>query len=123
MTDNKNDWAVVPVRDVELLGVWHAAWDARPDEIAGTNMGQNVTVPIGLGVVVPKHKIIEILDSGPASDHRKKEIIKIKEAMAHEMAASVQSVASPPSTDANPTHQEDFSRLLNVAAKSPRSNG
>jgi hypothetical protein len=46
-----------------LLGIWTAAWPGRPDAILGTARGldQSVSVPVGMGLVVPCYKIIDIL--------------------------------------------------------------
>ena len=47
-----------------LLGVWTAAWPGKPDAILGTARGldQSVSVPVGIGLVVPGYKILQILD-------------------------------------------------------------
>jgi hypothetical protein len=49
-------------QNVKLLGLWQAAWDAPPGEVLTGEMGQNNTVPIGMGIVVPCSKIIEVLE-------------------------------------------------------------
>ena len=52
---------ILPRRDLSLLGVWQGAWDAPPDEIRAvmSPLGA-VRVPLGMGVVVPAIKIVEI---------------------------------------------------------------
>jgi hypothetical protein len=68
--DGKSTWTILSMRDLAFLGVWQAAWDAQPDVIHGINGGARVTVPIGMGVVVPRAKIIEILISSNVTKHR-----------------------------------------------------
>jgi hypothetical protein len=43
------------LNDVRLLGIWQGAWDAKPDEILSARTGDEVRVPVGMGVVVPAH--------------------------------------------------------------------
>ena len=43
------------LNDVRLLGIWQGAWDAKPDEILSARRGDEVRVPVGMGVVVPAH--------------------------------------------------------------------
>jgi hypothetical protein len=48
---------------VKLLGLWQAAWDAPSDQIMTAELGRQNTVPVGMGIVVPASKIIEVLES------------------------------------------------------------
>jgi hypothetical protein len=47
-----------------LLGVWQASWDNLPGEIlvADAKASENQKVPVGMGVVVPAQKILDVLD-------------------------------------------------------------
>lgn len=47
--------------DSYLLGVFQAAWQAKPSEIVAIDRGRPVVVPVGMGVVVPAQRIVEIL--------------------------------------------------------------
>jgi hypothetical protein len=43
-----------------LLGLWQGAWEAPPDEVraAQSNM---TAVPVGVGIVAPARRIVEVL--------------------------------------------------------------
>ena len=45
-----------------LLGVWQGAWDAKPDEVLAVEQGHELRVPVGMGVVVPVTKLVELLE-------------------------------------------------------------
>jgi hypothetical protein len=45
-----------------LLGIWQGAWDAPPDEVLAVGRGKDMRVPVGMGVVVPTKRLIEILE-------------------------------------------------------------
>jgi hypothetical protein len=55
---------------VFLLGVWQGSWDAPPDEVVAIERGEAIRVPVGMGAVVPVHRLIEILDSQPVTEER-----------------------------------------------------
>jgi hypothetical protein len=46
---------------LHLIGIWQGAWDAPPGEVLGSERGENVRVPVGMGVVVPIDHIHYIL--------------------------------------------------------------
>jgi hypothetical protein len=48
---------------LHLLGVWQGAWDASPDEVLGAEIGKEVRVPVGIGVVVPADHIHYALEA------------------------------------------------------------
>jgi hypothetical protein len=58
-----------------LLGVYSGAWDAAPGSIlaADRNLSGGVRVPVGMGVVVPGQRIIEIITQ-KAVEPRKRRI-------------------------------------------------
>jgi hypothetical protein len=60
------DLVDMPVRfgrtDLRLLGVWHGSWDAQPDEVLAVEQGSTLRVPVGMGVVVPAQKLIDLLE-------------------------------------------------------------
>jgi hypothetical protein len=122
--------AAVPMRKLFLLGLWAASWDAPPDEVLSVQAGKQNRVPVGMGVVVPAQKIIETLEQQEVKDLRKK-IKEMRAAHFAETAAASTDSAIPtanPSVelrgsdegagpDANPNHQADFTRLVDVAAR------
>jgi hypothetical protein len=61
-----------------VLGVWTAAWPGKPDAILGTARGldQSVSVPVGMGLVVPCYKIIQILDRDDLKTERRQAMAK-----------------------------------------------
>jgi hypothetical protein len=72
---------LVPTRDIFLLGLYMGAWFLPPDhplhETYGTEEGD--TVPVGIGMVVPADRIIELLNEPELKD-RREEFFKSKSA-------------------------------------------
>jgi hypothetical protein len=62
----------MPRDRVRLLGVWQASWDASPDEALAAQVGKAVTVPVGMGIVVPSQRLTEILQMPKVKDDRRK---------------------------------------------------
>ena len=62
-------WPRVQLR---LLGLWSGSWDAPPDEIRAAQIGGrgSVKVPLGMGVVVPCYKIVELLELPNVKENR-----------------------------------------------------
>jgi hypothetical protein len=52
-----------PLQMVHLLGVWQGSWDAPPDEVLAVEQRRPVRVPVGMGIVVPAERILELLES------------------------------------------------------------
>lgn len=112
-----------------LLGLYVGSWEGHPGEILASDKGlrsDKIRVPVGMGIVVPVQKIIDIVrgDSG-LNSYRKKRVEAVKANAAR--AAATQDLAAgqdaafpvPQSTDENPTHREDFMRLVGAAARKP----
>ncbi len=79
-------------------------------------------MPVGIGVVVPQEKILEVFEMPKLKAQRD----EAKKARRQPLAARPDSAArraSPPANDANPTHREDFMRLVNAAARKPEPEG
>lgn len=114
---------------VFLLGLWMASWSGIPDDEIKKEVEKKVKqnnrpvrdialkVPIGMGIVVPAYKILEILDM-PELKKIRREIAAKKD---QENAADLASVL--PTRGGEPQHKERFNRLLNAAVKSPKSGG
>lgn len=103
--------------DGRILGVYQGAWDARPGKIlaADRNLGgNNLRVPVGMGIVVPGDRIIELIDEDPEFKALRADV---KHERLKRSAASSDAAFSPPASDVNPTHREDFTHLLNAAAR------
>lgn len=60
-----------PRNEIYLLGLWQAAWKAPPAEFLGVAQQGHVTVPVGMGVVVPMTQIMEILDLPELKEQRR----------------------------------------------------
>jgi hypothetical protein len=102
----------------KLIGLWMGSWDGKPGEIlaADRNFKGNVRVPVGMGLVCPSEKIIDLIMKHPkAKTAAKKHIAKLDKSAAAstDYAAKGEQTAS----DDKPTHKEDFTRLLNAAAR------
>jgi hypothetical protein len=107
---------------VKLMGLWQAAWDAPAGEVLTAEHGRQNVVPVGMGIVVPASRIVEVLEmpilKGPRDAARRvRELHNIAEPQS--TGAGVSGRSDRPSTDANPTHREDFNSLLGAAVKTP----
>ena len=102
-----------------LLGLWQGSWDAPPDEIVAIQSGKDVRVSVGMGIVVPAERIIELLEQ----DEMKKARAEAKDKAAASRAAGLDvaspATSSPHASDANPNAREDFNSLLSAAVKKP----
>jgi len=104
-----------------LLGLWQGSWDAPPDEIVAIQSGKGVRVSVGMGIVVPAERIIELLEQ----DEMKKARTEAKNKAAANRSAGldaafpVAKASSLPTSDVNPNHREDFNSLLDAAVKKP----
>lgn len=54
---------------VSLLGIFSAAWDGKQVDLAGVR-GNDVRVPVGMGVVIPTKVLIDLLETQPVAEHR-----------------------------------------------------
>lgn len=99
-----------------LLGIFQGAWFLPPDEIQRAAIGANAgdTVPVGLGIVVPCAKIIELLEIPEVVEMRKKSKPIGYAVQTSDDKAKLQEPE-------NAKHKEDFTRLLNAAAKTRES--
>jgi hypothetical protein len=104
-----------------LLGLYVGSWDGYPGEILASDKGlrsDKIRVPVGMGVVVPVQKIIEVIRGDPGLNRYRKARISAVKAKAVESAATQDAAFSaPPASDANPNHREDFMRLVGEAAR------
>jgi hypothetical protein len=103
-----------PQTNVNLMGIWQGAWDAKADAIRATTLGYELRVPVGMGVVIPAYKLVELLQMPEV----KRERDNSKKSWG-DTPAKLDSVPSSDvsDADANPRHLEDFKRLVDVAAR------
>jgi hypothetical protein len=106
----------------KFLGLYTGSWEAEPGKILAKdrNLRGGIRVPIGMGLVVPAKKIIDILKTDSVIVKNRKDYVeRHKRGRAAVQDSAV--LASPPASDANPNHREDFSSLLNAAMRKPES--
>lgn len=101
---------------LRLLGIWQGSWEAPPDEVRAVQQGiaANVKIGVGMGVVVPCQKLIELLESPPVKQQRE----NFKEG--NSLPAATPQSVRPVEIDAkgeNPQHREDFNAVVSRAAK------
>jgi hypothetical protein len=102
---------------VQLLGVYQGAWDLEASDLVvkDRQWKGNRRVPVGMGVVVPAERLLElVMNDNELKKHRDRVITKRVERGA---TAVTDSGLSPPANDANPNHREDFTRLVGAAAR------
>lgn len=107
---------VGPLDSFMLLGVWQGAWEAKPEEALAAEIGKEVRVSVGMGVVVPYQKIMEVLDLPNVKKHREA-VIAGERPHAAELDVAIPDARELIGPDANPNHLEDFTRLVDVAAR------
>ena len=100
--------------DVFLIGVWSGSWYKNPDQVLTSEigMGEDIRVPIGMGVVTPVEKLIELMEL-PEMKKKRTDFVAQKD---RNRAVSLDSIKPILDTD-NPQHKEDFNSLINAAAK------
>jgi hypothetical protein len=110
----------------QLLGVYSGAWDGEPGAVtvADRNLKPDRRVPVGMGIVVPCEHITELLMSdNKLKTHRKEARERHVDSIAAVTDSALDRDVAPPATDANPTHLEDFTRLVDVAARKRPQGG
>jgi hypothetical protein len=102
-----SDITIAAFGAMKLLGVYQGAWDAHPGKIlaADRNIKGNERIPLGMGMVVPIDRVIEIIKG---NDALKKLRESDKEAKLSQRAAKMDSAFSPPSIDENPKHRAEL---------------
>jgi hypothetical protein len=118
---------IFPQENVFLLGLFQAAWHAKPSEILAVGRGGPVTVPVGMGVVVPTSKIVELLEM-PAVKQQREEIARLRSAS---VAASPSAVVppalaaepAPPPMEGDERSAERFTALLDAAVGKSKQGG
>jgi hypothetical protein len=108
---------------VALLGLWQAAWDAPSGEVVAADRGAQITVPVGMGVVVPASRIVEVFDLPVLKEKREtmKRERDLASAAVPQTTGAIRSEVTarpiPGDGSTNPPNKEDFTSLSNAAAK------
>jgi hypothetical protein len=99
-----------------LLGLVHGHFDIQNlnDDIATEDDAASGGIHAGIGVVVPVEKILETINESGWAQERKKAIMENRISGG---AAVADLEISDAATDKNPRHKEDFTSLLNAAAR------
>lgn len=122
-TTERGDYHPCVFGAVKLLGLYTGSWDGEPGHILATDrtLHGSKRVPVGVGTVVPADRIAELIREHPQMKKERKDFVT---AVLVQRAASQDSaIQDPPTTDANPNHQEDFTRLVDVAARKRKQGG
>lgn len=106
--------------EAHFLGIWSGAWDAPPGEVLAIDRPEAMRVPVGMGLTVPGWRLLELLDDPAVAEERARALAEINAAN-QDSALKKKPPAEPATTDANPRHKEDFTALLNAAARKKRS--
>jgi hypothetical protein len=105
-----------------LMGLIHGHFDVpnlNEDVVADEDVPAR-SVHTGIGVVIPVEKIIETIQHPDLIAMRKTIVEKLRESGAtSDLLADDASKSSPSASDENPTHREDFTRLVGAAARKP----
>jgi hypothetical protein len=102
-----------------LLGVYLGSWDGEPGTIlaADRDLRGNKRVPVGVGLVAPADQLLQLVREHPTLIRDRKNLATA--ALAQKAASQDAAISDPQSSDENPTHREDFTRLVNAAARKP----
>ena len=121
---NKSDGSNIAISafgSVRLLGVYQGAWDARPGEIlaADRNLSGTLRVPVGMGIVVPIERVVELIERNETLKTRRETVIQLRRERTAATMDSAFSSSSGQETNLedNPDHREDFNRLVSAASK------
>ena len=104
-----------------LLGLMHGHFDIKnlnEDVVLDDERDGTTGINTGIGVVIPVEKIIETVNQPELIEMRRKAVKEHRESR----GATPDFADDPPSTDANPKHREDFTALVNEAARKPRQD-
>jgi hypothetical protein len=86
--------------DLLLLGIYQAAWFLPPDPILRKEIGANPSnvVPLGIGVVVPVNKLVDLLETKELIDLRAKSPkVEVVPATSVQLSSSDDARVGPPS--------------------------
>jgi hypothetical protein len=112
----ESDISINAFGQLRFLGVYQGAWDGQPGTILANdrNLRGGHRVPLGMGLVTPIEKVVELIERNSILKEDR-ELLKARDRARR--AAKMDSAFSSPASDANPKHQEDFTFLVNSAAR------
>src|SRR6266508_3127203 len=105
-----------------LVGLMHGNFDIPNlnEDVVADEDAPTRSVHTGIGVVIPVSKILETIRHPELTDMRKARVERLRKTGATaDVSSDDNVVVSPPASDANPKHREDFKRLLDAAARKP----
>jgi len=107
-----------------LLGFWSSSWKVRGSEIvavAPDHDSKGALAPLGMGVVQPAEKLIEIFEQTDVAKERRQmhERAKSERSSTHDFRAPP-SVSAHPVTEGDEQHKERFTALLDAALGKPK---
>jgi hypothetical protein len=100
----------------------HYAPDFALENDADIHPPKDADFNSGISVVMPDSEIEKFLLSPKVAKGRQQAMEERRRQSGY-FTASAPSKSEPPTTEDNPTHAEDFRRLLNAAAKTPSQGG
>lgn len=110
-----------------LLGLFQAAWHAPPSEIIFPSRGKPVVVPVGMGVVVPADRIVEILNlprfQALRDEGRRRKAQQFATTPLSTVALPAKGAteeSAPPAIEGDERHAERFAALLGAALGKPK---
>lgn len=118
LTHNNKKQLVGLSTKATLMGVWSSSWKVEQSKIISVRTDDDdkgsTAAPLGMGIVTPAYKILDILKGDDMSKAAK----DMYAAKIKRRAPSPDSLPDAlPAIDANPKHLEDFRRLLDAAAR------
>jgi hypothetical protein len=63
-----------PREKLKLLGLWQGAWEAPADEVLSADSRRDVRVSVGMGIVVPCQRIVEVLELPEVKQFRERSV-------------------------------------------------
>jgi Trypsin-like peptidase domain len=113
------DSSIVALHQIYLLGVFQAAWFLPPDEPLrqGVRAKTSDIVPVGLGVVVPAQKLMDLLERDDVKNDRKQKPTNAARMTNLSAVAVDDEEDGLPSTELHPKGRERFNSLLTAAGR------
>jgi len=99
-----NGGPVMVATGLQLLGVYSGAWEGEPSAaiVSDRNCGPDKRIPVGMGIVVPSEKILELVKDHPELRKRRAGIREEKSALDRNAVTD----SGPPASDAKPQSKD-----------------
>lgn len=102
-----------------LLGIFQAAWHAKPSEIVAVDRGKPIVVSVGMGIVIPAQRLVEVFELPALKKPREEWNQRLRHANAATPTAVPAATPAPPATKGDAQHKERFTALLDAAVRKP----